>query len=112
MTIAGTALGVVVVVGVVGGLIWLSNRRDDNANTTNTAADDSSLTPQNAGAMPAGLTPPMADTVSCSYPDDGATETKTNYPPCTEGTPTTAPDATPRINVETTHNTAERRGGK
>ncbi len=68
MTIAGTALGVVVVVGVVGGLIWLSNRSDDDANTTNTAADDSSLTPQTAGAMPAGLSTPLADTVSCSYP--------------------------------------------
>ncbi|MDI9900829.1 peptidylprolyl isomerase [Rhodococcus sp. IEGM 1409] len=101
MTIAGTALGVVVVVGVVGGLIWLSNRSDDDANTTNTAADDSSLTPQTAGAMPAGLSTPLADTVSCSYPADGATASKANNPPRTDGIPTTAPDATPSISVET-----------
>lgn len=101
MTIAGTALGVVVVVGVVGGLIWFSNRSDDDANTTNTAADDSSLTPQTAGAMPAGLSTPLADTVSCSYPADGATASKANNPPRTDGVPTTAPDATPSISVET-----------
>ncbi|MDJ0407497.1 peptidylprolyl isomerase [Rhodococcus erythropolis] len=101
MTIAGTALGVVVVVGVVGGLIWFSNRSDDDANTTNTAADDSSLTPQTAGAMPAGLSTPLADTVSCSYPADGATASKANNPPRTDGIPTTAPDATPSISVET-----------
>ncbi|MFC8931156.1 peptidylprolyl isomerase [Rhodococcus sp. NPDC057135] len=101
MTIAGTALGVVVVVGVVGCLIWLSNRSDDDANTTNTAADDSSLTPQTAGAMPAGLSTPLADTVSCSYPADGATASKANNPPRTDGIPTTAPDATPSISVET-----------
>ncbi|MBQ7803816.1 peptidylprolyl isomerase [Rhodococcus sp. (in: high G+C Gram-positive bacteria)] len=101
MTIAGIALGVVVVVGVVGGLIWLSNRSDDDANTTNTAADDSSLTPQTAGAMPAGLSTPLADTVSCSYPADGATASKANNPPRTDGIPTTAPDATPSISVET-----------
>ncbi|MGW6657261.1 peptidylprolyl isomerase [Rhodococcus sp. NPDC055024] len=101
MTIAGTALGVVVVVGVVGGLIWLSNRSDDDANTTNAAADDSSLTPQTAGAMPAGLSTPLADTVSCSYPADGATASKANNPPRTDGIPTTAPDATPSISVET-----------
>ncbi|MDV6273824.1 peptidylprolyl isomerase [Rhodococcus erythropolis] len=101
MTIAGTALGVVVVVGVVGGLIWFSNRGDDDANTTNTAADDSSLTPQTAGAMPAGLSTPLADTVSCSYPADGATASKANNPPRTDGIPTTAPDATPSISVET-----------
>ncbi|MFE5642872.1 peptidylprolyl isomerase [Rhodococcus sp. NPDC056516] len=101
MTIAGTALGVVVVVGVVGGLIWFSNRSDDDANTTNTAADDSSLTPQTAGAMPAGLSTPLADTVSCSYPADGATASKANNPPRTDGIPTTVPDATPSISVET-----------
>ncbi|AGT92532.1 peptidyl-prolyl cis-trans isomerase [Rhodococcus erythropolis CCM2595] len=101
MTIAGTALGVVVVVGVVGGLIWFSNRSDDDANTTNTAADDSSLTPQTAGTMPAGLSTPLADTVSCSYPADGATASKANNPPRTDGIPTTAPDATPSISVET-----------
>lgn len=99
MTIAYTAAGVVVAVAVVAGIVWFANR--DDSNTDNTAADETSTSEQTAGIMPAGLPTPLAETVTCSYPTDAAGASKPNNPPRTDGVPTTAPDATPSISIET-----------
>ncbi|MGC0363913.1 peptidyl-prolyl cis-trans isomerase B (cyclophilin B) [Rhodococcus sp. 27YEA15] len=99
MTIAGSALGVVVVVAVVAGLVWLNTGNDD---TSESATDTTAASEQSAAVMPVGRSTPLPDTVSCSYPADGQTPAKAANPPRTEGIPATAPDATPSISIETT----------
>lgn len=99
MTIVYTAAGVVVAVAVVAGIVLLT--RGDNSNTENTADDATSTSEQTAAAMPAGLLTPLAETVSCAYPTDAAPASKPNNPPRADGIPTTAPDATPSISMET-----------
>ncbi|MDI9915850.1 peptidylprolyl isomerase [Rhodococcus sp. IEGM 1379] len=100
MTIVYSAAGVVAVIAAVVVIVALTRGGDDN--TDNTAADATPTSEQSAGSMPAGRSTPLADTVSCSYPTDGGSASKPNNPPRTDGVPTTAPDATPSISIETT----------
>jgi peptidyl-prolyl cis-trans isomerase B (cyclophilin B) len=98
MTIVYTAAGVVVAIAVVAGIILLT--RGDDSSTENTAEDATPTSEQTAAAMPAGLLTPLADTVSCSYTPAGTAAKPSNLPN-TDGIPTTAPDATPSISMET-----------
>ncbi|WAL48471.1 peptidylprolyl isomerase [Rhodococcus pyridinivorans] len=86
MTIALSALGVIVVVGA-GVALWAVNRGDDTA--TEAASNDTSGSEMEYAALPEGRSEPLPETVSCSYPADGREPSKPAEPPRTEGIRTT-----------------------
>jgi len=99
MTIALSALGVIVVVGA-GVALWAVNRGDDTA--TEAASNDTSGSEMEYAALPEGRSEPLPETVSCSYPADGPEPSKPAEPPRTEGIRTTGEGNTDiSVSVET-----------
>ncbi|WP_413767328.1 peptidylprolyl isomerase [Rhodococcus pyridinivorans] len=99
MTIALSALGVIVVVGA-GVALWAVNRGDDTA--TEAASNDTSGSEMEYAALPDGRSEPLPETVSCSYPADGREPSKPAEPPRTEGIRTTGEGNTDiSVSVET-----------
>ncbi|MFV9431266.1 peptidylprolyl isomerase [Rhodococcus rhodochrous] len=99
MTIALSALGVIVVVGA-GVALWAVNRGDDTA--TEAASNDTSGSEMEYAALPEGRSEPLPETVSCSYPADGREPSKPAEPPRTEGIRTTGEGNTDiSVSVET-----------
>ncbi|WP_432678633.1 peptidylprolyl isomerase [Rhodococcus pyridinivorans] len=97
MTIALSALGVIVVVGA-GVALWAVNRGDDTA--TEAASNDTSGSEY--AALPEGRSEPLPETVNCSYPADGREPSKPAQPPRTEGIRTTGEGNTDvSVSVET-----------
>ncbi|WP_064256326.1 peptidylprolyl isomerase [Rhodococcus sp. D-6] len=86
MTIALSALGVIVVVGA-GVALWAVDRGDDTA--TEAASNDTSGSEMEYAALPDGRSEPLPETVSCSYTADGRELSKPAEPPRTEGIRTT-----------------------
>ncbi|MFZ2178067.1 MAG: peptidylprolyl isomerase [Rhodococcus sp. (in: high G+C Gram-positive bacteria)] len=95
LTIAGSVLGVVLVVAA-GAVVFALTSGDDDTAEPVTASE------QSPGTMPAGRSEPLPETVDCSYPASAQPAAKEVKPPNTAGVPTTAPDATPSISIETT----------
>lgn len=99
MTIALSALGVIVVVGA-GVALWAVDRGDDTA--TEAASNDTSGSEMEYAALPDGRSEPLPETVSCSYPADGREPSKPAEPPRTEGIRTTGEGNTDiSVSVET-----------
>ncbi|QBJ98322.1 peptidylprolyl isomerase [Rhodococcus sp. ABRD24] len=94
LTIAGSIVGVIVVVAVGAVVVTLSGK-DDTSSTENTAASE---TPQ-PGVLPAGRAEPLPNLVNCTY-TPGGDPARPNTPPRTEGIDTTV--ATVSASVETT----------
>ncbi|MGX6512316.1 peptidylprolyl isomerase [Rhodococcus sp. SJ-2] len=80
LTIALSALGIVVVVGAVT-VLWTMNGGSED--TSETAATDTSE--PEYPALPDGRAEPLAESVSCEYPADGREPSKPVEPPRTEG---------------------------
>ncbi|BDT87978.1 peptidylprolyl isomerase [Nocardia cyriacigeorgica] len=98
LTIAMSALGVVVAVAAVTGVYFLT-RGDDSDNTAAETPDASlSSTPIAAPPPPAQAKPA---TVSCAYPDSPKPADKPAQKPRTEGIQTSGDNATLSISVET-----------
>lgn len=99
MTIALSALGVIVVVGA-GVALWAVDRGDDTA--TEAASNDTSGSETEYAALPEGRSEPLPETVNCSYPADGREPSKPAEPPRTEGIRTTGEGNTDiSVSVET-----------
>ncbi|MGN0125659.1 MAG: peptidylprolyl isomerase [Rhodococcus sp. (in: high G+C Gram-positive bacteria)] len=99
MTIALSALGVIVVVGA-GVALWAVDRGDDTA--TEAASNDTSGSEMEYAALPEGRSEPLPETVNCSYPADGREPSKPAEPPRTEGIRTTGEGNTDiSVSVET-----------
>jgi len=99
MTIALSALGVIVVVGA-GVALWAVGRGDDTA--TEAASNDTSGSETEYAALPEGRSEPLPETVNCSYPADGREPSKPAEPPRTEGIRTTGEGNTDiSVSVET-----------
>ncbi|MXQ77138.1 peptidylprolyl isomerase [Rhodococcus rhodochrous] len=99
MTIALSALAVIVVVGA-GVALWAVDRGDDTA--TEAASNDTSGSEMEYAALPEGRSEPLPETVSCSYPADGREPSKPAEPPRTEGIRTTGEGNTDiSVSVET-----------
>ncbi|BDB60344.1 MULTISPECIES: peptidylprolyl isomerase [Rhodococcus] len=99
MTIALSALAVIVVVGA-GVALWAVDRGDDTA--TEAASNDTSGSEMEYAALPEGRSEPLPETVNCSYPADGREPSKPAEPPRTEGIRTTGEGNTDiSVSVET-----------
>ncbi|WP_016694933.1 peptidylprolyl isomerase [Rhodococcus rhodochrous] len=99
MTIALSALGVIVVVGA-GVALWAVDRGDDTA--TEAASNDTSGSEMEYAALPEGRSEPLPETVNCSYPADGREPSKPAEPPRSEGIRTTGEGNTDiSVSVET-----------
>ncbi|MCR8692176.1 peptidylprolyl isomerase [Rhodococcus pyridinivorans] len=99
MTIALSALAVIVVVGA-GVALWAVDRGDDTA--TEAASNDTSGSETEYAALPEGRSEPLPETVNCSYPADGREPSKPVEPPRTEGIRTTGEGNTDiSVSVET-----------
>ena len=99
MTIALSALGVIVVVGA-GVALWAVDRGDDTA--TEAASNDTSGSEMEYAALPDGRSEPLPETVNCSYPADGREPSKPAEPPRSEGIRTTGEGNTDiSVSVET-----------
>ncbi len=99
MTIALSALGVIVVVGA-GVALWAVGRGDDTA--PEAASNDTSGSETEYAALPEGRSEPLPETVNCSYPADGREPSKPAEPPRTEGIRTTGEGNTDiSVSVET-----------
>ncbi|NLE78044.1 MAG: peptidylprolyl isomerase [Rhodococcus sp.] len=91
LAIAGSVVGVVVVVAV-GAIAFTVTRGDDSEQTVSAAPE--------AGVMPTSRSEPLPDTVSCSYPESGQPAAKEVEPPRTEGIDTTVEEVS--VSMETT----------
>ncbi|RRQ28857.1 peptidylprolyl isomerase [Rhodococcus sp. Eu-32] len=83
LTIAGSVLGVVVVVGAVAVVFALTRGGDDESETTTASA-----TPSSDTLIADGRSEPLPDTVTCAYPASAQPAAKENTPPRTDGVPT------------------------
>ncbi|WP_072801935.1 peptidylprolyl isomerase [Rhodococcoides yunnanense] len=81
LTIAGSVLGVVLVVGAVA-VVFALTRGSDESDTT--ASD----TPNSDTLIADGRAEPLAETVNCDYPASTQPAAKANTPPRTDGVPT------------------------
>ncbi|MEU1980416.1 peptidylprolyl isomerase [Nocardia sp. NPDC019395] len=100
LTIAGSALGVVVVIAAVAGVYFLT-RGDDNADTAASQTDASlSSTPGAAPPPPAAAKPA---TVNCTYRDSAEPAAKPAQKPRAEGIPTGGDNAELSLSVDTNH---------
>ncbi|MDV7352209.1 peptidylprolyl isomerase [Rhodococcus sp. NPDC019627] len=97
LTIAGSVLGVVLVVAA-GAVVFALTSGDDD--TTEASADSVSASPQSPGVMPAGRAEPLPEKVSCTYTPDGQPPARQVNPPRTEDIDTTVSDVS--VSVETT----------
>ncbi|WP_228001580.1 peptidylprolyl isomerase [Nocardia australiensis] len=95
LTIAGSVLGVVVVVAAVTGVYFLT-RGDDSENTATPETKDASLS---AAAPPAAQAKPA--TVNCEYTDSQRPADKPVNKPRTEGIKTDGADASLSMSMET-----------
>ncbi|MBM7461174.1 peptidylprolyl isomerase [Rhodococcus coprophilus] len=102
MTIALSALGIVVVVGA-GAALWAVAGSGDDAATDASASDTTTEGDSEYPALPAGRSEPLPETVNCEYPVDGREAAKPVEPPRTEGIVTTGESNTDiSVSVETT----------
>jgi peptidyl-prolyl cis-trans isomerase B (cyclophilin B) len=97
LTIAGSVLGVVLVVAA-GAVVFALTSGDDD--TTEASADSVSASPQSPGVMPAGRAEPLPEKVSCTYTPDGQPPARQVNPPRTEDIDTTVSEVS--ASVETT----------
>lgn len=81
LTIAGSVLGLVVVVGAVA-VVFALTRGTDEADTT------ASSTPNGDTLIADGRAEPLPETVDCAYPAAAQPAAKENTPPRTDGVPT------------------------
>ncbi len=85
MTIAGSVLGVVVLVGAIA-VVFALTRGDDSEGT---ASDTSTSESSGADSVVAdGRTEALPETVDCAYPAAAQPAAKPNTPPRTDGVPT------------------------
>lgn len=81
LTIAGSVLGLVVVVGAVA-VVFALTRGSDESETT------ASETPSGDTLIADGRAEPLPETVDCAYPASAQPASKENTPPRTDGIPT------------------------
>lgn len=93
MTIAGSVLGLVVVVGAVA-VVFALTRGSDEPETT------AGATPNGDTLIADGRAEPLPETVNCAYPAAAQPAAKENTPPRTDGVPTS--DETLSYSMETT----------
>ncbi|MBF6168439.1 peptidylprolyl isomerase [Streptomyces gardneri] len=96
LTIAGSVLGVVVVVAAVTGVYFLTRGEDSGSSD---AADPSLSSAPTAAAPPAAKAKPA--TVDCAYRDSAKPADKQATKPKADGIPTTGVDAKVSVSVET-----------
>ncbi|WP_070378398.1 peptidylprolyl isomerase [Rhodococcus sp. WMMA185] len=96
LTIAASALGVVVLVGAIAVVVTLT-RENDSTNDASAAETTSDHTP---GVMPIGRAEPLPQFVSCTYTPDGQEPAKPVEPPRTDDIDTTV--STVSVSMETT----------
>lgn len=97
LTIAGSVLGAVVVVGAVAVVVALTQGSDD-ADTT--AEDTTSTTSTGDTLIADGRAEPLPETVDCAYPASAQPAAKENTPPRADDVPTS--DEPLSYSVETT----------
>ncbi|MGU3433287.1 peptidylprolyl isomerase [Actinomycetes bacterium M1A6_2h] len=85
LTVAGSVVGVVVLVGAV--VLAVTLTRGGDSESTDAAATSATPEPQVAGTMPAGRSQPLPETVTCSYTPGGTAAKQVNLPQ-TDGVPT------------------------
>ncbi|MCQ4118642.1 peptidylprolyl isomerase [Rhodococcus tibetensis] len=98
LTIAGSVLGVVLVVAAGAVVFALTSGDDDTSEAS--AAESVSASPQSPGVMPAGRAEPLPEKVSCTYTPDNQPPARQVNPPRTEDIDTTVTDVS--VSVETT----------
>jgi peptidyl-prolyl cis-trans isomerase B (cyclophilin B) len=98
LTIAGSVLGVVLVVAAVTGVYFLT--RGDDSGSNSDAADASLSSTPAAAAPPSAKAKPA--TVDCAYRDSAKPADKPVGKPKADGIPTTGVDAKVSVSVETT----------
>ncbi|WP_072688882.1 peptidylprolyl isomerase [Rhodococcus marinonascens] len=98
LTIASSALGVVIVVAAVAVAVTLI-RGDDDAGDASTA-ESASASAQSPGVMPVGRAEPLPELVSCTYTPDDQPPARPVDPPRTDDIDTTV--ATVSVSMETT----------
>jgi peptidyl-prolyl cis-trans isomerase B (cyclophilin B) len=98
LTIAGSVIGVVLVVAAVTGVYFLT--RGDDSSSNSDAADASLSSTPAAAAPPSAKAKPA--TVDCSYRDSAKPADKPVGKPKADGIPTTGVDAKVSVSVETT----------
>ncbi|MGA9874129.1 MAG: peptidylprolyl isomerase [Rhodococcus sp. (in: high G+C Gram-positive bacteria)] len=86
LTIAGSVLAVVAVVGAVAVVFALTRGGDDTENTASAA--NASATPNGDTLIADGRAEPLPETVDCAYPASAQPAAKENTPPRTDGVPT------------------------
>ncbi|MGQ4597796.1 peptidylprolyl isomerase [Nocardia sp. R6R-6] len=96
LTIAGSVLGVVLVVAAVTGVYFLTRGEDDSSDA---AAASSTPTVPSAAAPPAAKAKPA--TVACAYRDSAKPADKPANKPKADGIPTTGVDAKVSVSMET-----------
>jgi peptidyl-prolyl cis-trans isomerase B (cyclophilin B) len=85
LTVAGSVVGVVVLVGAV--VLAVTLTRGGDSESTDASATSAAPEPQVAGVMPAGRSQPLPETVTCSYTPGGTAAKQVNLPQ-TDGVPT------------------------
>ncbi|MBF6209478.1 peptidylprolyl isomerase [Nocardia puris] len=95
MTIAGSVLGVVVVVAAVTGVYFLT-KGEDGENNAAEPTPEASLS-----AAPPPAAQPKPELVNCAYNDGAPAAKPVQKPARTEGIPTTGGDSTVSVSVET-----------
>ncbi len=98
LTIAGSVLGVVLVVAA-GAVVFALTRSDDDA-TEASAAESVSASPQSPGVMPAGRSEPLPEKVSCTYTPRTQPPAKQVNPPRTDDIDTTLQEVS--VSMQTT----------
>ncbi|MDI9953781.1 peptidylprolyl isomerase [Rhodococcus sp. IEGM 248] len=98
LTIAGSVLGVVLVVAA-GAVVFALTSGDDDA-TEASAAESVSASPQSPGVMPAGRSEPLPEKVSCTYTPGTQPPAKQVNPPRTDDIDTTLQEVS--VSMQTT----------
>lgn len=96
LTIAGSVLGVAVLVGAVAGVYFLT--KGDGGDSANNAAD---TTEAAFSAAPAPDPAPKPETVNCLYTDGAPSAKPVQKPSRTEGIPTSGTDARVSVSMDT-----------
>ncbi len=100
LTIAGSIVAVIAVVGA-GVLVWtLTKGEDDAADNQASTSASPSVSDQAPGVLPAGRKTPLAEQVNCTYSPQGQ-PAKPNNPPRPDGILTSGPNAKASVSIET-----------
>ncbi|MEV0946501.1 peptidylprolyl isomerase [Rhodococcus sp. NPDC049939] len=98
LTIAASAVGVVLLVGAVAVVVTLT--RDNEESSEASAAESVTASEQAPGVMPSGRAEPLPQLVSCTYTPDGQEPARPVDPPRTDDIDTTV--RTVSVSMETT----------